>query len=95
MCVPSQWSNIKDGTDVCLVECLCLRLFGGVSEDKWRRGGLLMLRHQLRDTREMRNQDNDADIADNADNNADNADNDADNEENYEREKSGVCKQVE
>ena len=77
MCVPSQWSNIKDGTDVCLVECLCLRLFGGVSEDKWRRGGLLMLRHQLRDTREMRNEDIDAD----------NAENDADNEENYEREK--------
>ena len=76
---------------VCLVECLCLRLFGGVSEDKWRWGGLLMLRHQLRDTREMRNQDNDADIADIDDN----ADNDADNEENYEREKSGVCKQVE
>ena len=83
MCVPSQWSNIKDGTDVCLVECLCLRLFGGVSEDKWRRGGLLMLRHQLRDTREMRNEDIDAD----------NAENDADNEENYEREKSGVCHQ--
>ena len=77
MCVPSQWSNIKDGTDVCLVECLCLRLFGGVSEDKWSRGGLLMLRHQLRDTREMRNEDIDAD----------NAENDADNEENYEREK--------
>ena len=85
MCVPSQWSNIKDGTDVCLVECLCLRLFGGVSEDKWRRGGLLMLRHQLRDTREMRNEDNDADIADNADNDTDNdADYEANNEENYE-----------
>ena len=81
-----------DWRSVCvyLVECLCLRLFGGVSEDKWRRGGLLMLRHQLRDTREMRNEDNDADIADNeADNGADNdtdndADYEADNEENYE-----------
>ena len=36
--------------------------FGGVvSGDKWRRGGLLMLRHKLRDTRDTKSEDDDDD----------------------------------